>query len=151
MTSWSARPGSDRAGRFPVLSYCHHRNGMVSVECFLISQIYVYVTIYWTTFPLKQKIHNTDQNFQNKSYLYPLPRWSCEAVSLWQEPIRRDVRRMRFFFRLWLMGQSWVTSSICVLPSKPSRPGWQEEVLSLNPVIATGKESIDSMKGVREH
>ncbi len=44
-----------QGGRFPVLSYCHHRNGMVSIECFLVSQIYVYVTIYWTTFPIKAK------------------------------------------------------------------------------------------------
>lgn len=83
--------------------------------------------------------------------MYLFPRWSCEAASPWQEPIGRDVRRMSSFSRLWLMGQSWVTSLICVLPSKPSRPGWQEGVLSLNPVIATGKESIDTMKGEREY
>lgn len=95
------------SGRFPVLSYYHKKNGMVSLDCFcsvLLRNGWQYHST--ALLPLLIKFSNPPSTF----------RWWCEQASLSQAPMGGGVRKTRS----WLMprcGQANAATSLTRAPS----------------------------------
>lgn len=114
-----------QGGRFPVLSYYHRKNGMVS------TQKWHYVWRFSCSL------------IQVSSF-----RWWCEQGSPWQAPTGADARKTRNWSMPPCGRASVVTSSTHAPLAWPSRPKLEVEALSLRLTIPSGGRSIKQSRGV---
>lgn len=125
-----------QGGRFPVVCYCHRKNGRVRL----------FRTPPPSPDPPRVKILNR----QLVTLCLQLLRLSYAAVSRWLELTGNAARRTRSSFRRWSTAPTKVTSLTCARVSRRSRPGWQVEGSSPSPATPTGRGCTDRWRGVNE-
>lgn len=137
------------SGRFPVLSYYHKKNGMVSTsEKEFIRFCFCCKIFLWDLNCVMADCLSGWFSFMECLFLsLPLFRWWCEPGSLWPAPTGDGVRKTRS----WSTppcGRANVATSLTHAPSMlPSRPKLEVEDLSLRLTTPSGGGSTRQSKG----